>query len=194
MVAIRVPPGGGASTLTDLTDVSGSTGPNKSPVGDQTGALFTLTEVPTQADLDAILASVAAVDWHVIGDPGEPPFWNGFANLGAPWAPARYRLTLNNVVHIEGTITRPAPLFVEDTGTVLFQLTPDCLPGGNLAFTAESGIGQSGLGPSISRIVVQSDGAVTWDGYVTVGEGAETFLTLSGINYSVGGAGMGATQ
>jgi hypothetical protein len=65
------------------------------------------------------------------------------------------------------------------------MLPPDCLPGGSLAFMVESGIGPNLMGPSISRIVVQSDGAVTWGGYVTVGEGAETFLSISGINFSV---------
>lgn len=185
--------GGGSSTLSGLTDVTGPPDPGTGPVYDATGDA-PLVPVVTHDDLDAVLAQVAAVEWHTIGDPGEPPFWNGFANLGAPWAPARWRLTLNNIVHIEGAITRPAPLAVEDANTVIFQLPQDCLPGGNLAFTAESGIGPGGMGPSISRIVVQSDGAVTWGGYVTVGEGAETFLTLAGVNFSVGGESLLAAR
>jgi hypothetical protein len=51
---------GGPQSLTDLTDVTGEPGPGMSPVGDHSGE-FPLTQVPTQADIDAILALVV---WH----------------------------------------------------------------------------------------------------------------------------------
>jgi hypothetical protein len=135
VVAIRVT-GGGVSTLTDLTDVSGQTGPNKSPLGDPTGQLFTLTEVPTQADLDAILDGVRAVNWVYL----EP--LNGFENLpnlfGDNWVPLRYRLTLNNIVHLEGLV-KPPP---EQSGSpiVICVLPEDCRSGYDLVFPAKSAI------------------------------------------------------
>lgn len=53
--------GAGTMTLTDLSDVTGSPGPNKAPVYDANTGVAPLTEVTTQDDLDAILAQVV---WH----------------------------------------------------------------------------------------------------------------------------------
>lgn len=61
--------GGGPSSLTDLTDVTGTPGPNKSPVYDGDTGLAPLTEVPTQADLDAILLSRP---WHKVRELADP--------------------------------------------------------------------------------------------------------------------------
>jgi hypothetical protein len=170
------PPGTpGATTLLELTDVTGNPGTyGNTPTDDGTGA-FPLTRTVTQDDLDAVLTSVADVVWHNIGDPGEPAFWNDFTNVGGGWAPARYRLTLNNIVHIEGVIACPTVL---EQPIVMFQLPDNCLPGANLPFIVEAG--------GISRIVVQADGAVLWSQYVMGGEFAEQFISLSGINFSVG--------
>jgi hypothetical protein len=52
-------------TLTDLTDVTGTPGPNKAPVYDANTGVAPLTVVPTQADLDAILDQVV---WHKVHD------------------------------------------------------------------------------------------------------------------------------
>src|SRR5262245_30815007 len=52
---------GGATSLTDLNDVTGDPGPGKAPVANEAGDEFPLTHVVTQADLDAILEEVV---WH----------------------------------------------------------------------------------------------------------------------------------
>jgi hypothetical protein len=44
--------GGGATSLTELADVTGEPGPGKAPVADHTGETFPLTEVATQAYVD----------------------------------------------------------------------------------------------------------------------------------------------
>jgi hypothetical protein len=48
----RAGSGGGPSSLTDLTDVTGDPGPGKAPIGDASGQSFPLTEVATQAYVD----------------------------------------------------------------------------------------------------------------------------------------------
>jgi hypothetical protein len=62
-----------AGSLTDLTDVTGTPGPNKAPVYDEHTGIAPLTAVPTQEDLDAILAVVV---WHKV------------LALEAPWEPS----------------------------------------------------------------------------------------------------------
>lgn len=57
---------GGAQTLADLTDVSGEPGPNKSPIGDQAGVEFTLTEVATQAYVEQEVSDALA-RWADLG-------------------------------------------------------------------------------------------------------------------------------
>jgi hypothetical protein len=177
MVAIRVPPGqGGASTLTDLTDVSGSTGPNKSPVGDKTGSLFTLTEVTTQADLDGILSSVAAVNWRplVLADPR----FVAYSTIDPRFAAPAWRLTLNNVVHIQGMVGCAPPLTEDDTGAVLATLDPDSRPLAALLFGCSANPGNN------VRLDIDPSGAITFSGLLT-GGGVEWF-TLSQITFSVG--------
>lgn len=174
---------GGAQSLTDLTDVSGDTGPNKAPIGDDAGSMFTLTQVVTQQDLEAILASVAAVDWHTVGVDGEPGFAPEWYNAPGAWAPCRYRRTLNSSVFVEGVVAHNGPLNGEDAPVTIFQLPADCLPGGDLMFTTVSG--SAPIGPTISTVNVLADGRVVWGGYVTVGEGAEGFVSLCGIVFSV---------
>ena len=182
MVAVRVPSGpGGATTLTDLTDVSGSTGPNKSPIGDPTGSLFTLTEVPTRADLDAILASVAAVEWHDIELQHGFRSFEGQPDLdGIVWAPARYRLTLNNVVHLEGLVVHDTLLTEADAPLVIAQLPPECAPGMALWFDCPTHI------QYLARVDVYADGTLMYKG-IFGADGDIQYMSLSGINFSVGG-------
>jgi hypothetical protein len=174
-------PVGGPTSLTDLSDVSGEPGPNKSPVGDPSGLEFTLTEVPTQADLDAILAGVAHVDWHDVGKPGEPLFQPGFSNLGPPWSPARFRHTLNNTVYLQGTVTHPADFDPESTWLPIFQLPPELIPNGSIQFGCISNDN------SMSKIVVWEDGMVIWGGYITGTFVANIpYVSLGGVSFSVG--------
>ena len=173
---------GGVTPLPDLTDVSGTPGPSKSPVGDATGSLFTLTEITTQANIDAVLANVAAVNWFDL------ELQNGFQSYpgqpdldGIEWAPARYRLTLNNVVHLEGLVAHDTLLSRRDAPLVIAQLPPECSPGLALWFDCPTHI------QYLARVDVYADGSIVFRG-VFGAEGDIQYLSLSGINFSVGAA------
>jgi len=173
VVAIRVTGGGGASTLTELTDVTGDPGLNKSPVDDGSG-VFPLTEITTRSDLDGILTSVAYVDWRPLQlEPGLAPYGDGFAD------PA-YRLTLNNVVHVEGMVGCNPPLSDSDVGKLIATLAPDSLPRATLLF------GCPAFGNN-ARVDVLPDGTITFGGML-IGGGQIDWFSLSVINYSVGAA------
>ena len=182
MVAIRVTGGGGgASTLTELTDVTGDPGLNKSPVDDGSG-VFPLTEITTRSDLDGILTSVAYVDWHDL------ELQNGFRSFegqpdldGIVWAPARYRLTLNNVVHLEGHVVHDTLLTEADAPLVIAQLPPECSPGMALWFDCPTHV------QYLARVDVYADGTLMYKGIFTA-EGDIQYMSLSGINFSVGAA------
>jgi hypothetical protein len=175
VVAVRVTGGGGASTLTELSDVTGHPGFGRSPVDDGSG-VFPLTRVTTEDDLNGILAIVADVEYHRFGDPGEPPLESGFADYGPPYAPARWRLQSNNVLRLDGAITNPAPL----TGPTVIARMPDgCRPDTTHVFMAPSD-------QSISRIDVDADGTIIWYVYLVAGgSGAQGYLSLSTVSYSV---------
>jgi hypothetical protein len=163
----------GASTLTDLTDVTGPGGTGTSPVDDGSGT-FPLTKVTTQDDLDTILASVAYVDWRPLDlQPGFAPYGNGFAD-------PRYRLTLNNVVHIEGMVGCNPPLSEDDAGKLVCTMPADSLPSGRLLF------GCPAFGNN-ARFDVDPDGSITFEGML-MGGGQIDWFSLTPINYSVGAA------
>ena len=166
---------GGASSLTELTDVTGTPGPGLSPVGDAGGDVFPLTRVTTEADLTAILDAVAATEWVDL------ELVNSFENFDVDHVPARYRLTLNNLVFLEGLIKRTVPLNdPDDRGTVITTLPLEAAPGMALMFPGLSST-------SLSRIVVAPNGEVQWHG-CEIGQDAEAFLSLCGISWSIGGA------
>jgi len=183
----RVPPadsgsgGGGATTLTELADVTGEPGPGKSPVYDGNTGMAPLTRVTTEDDLDAILGQVAEVEWDVVGAADGPPFLSGFRPTGDPWAVPRFRRTLNNVVHIEGQITNDDQTAGAATWLPMFQLPPDCLPGMPLRY------GCLANDNSIGKVIVWTDGLVLWGGYV-LGPGAPgiPYVSLDTIHFSVG--------
>lgn len=181
---IQQPPtgeGGGASTLTELTDVTGEPGFGKSPVDDGT-AIFPLTRVATADDITGILTTVSTPVWHVIGDPAEPPYQAGFRPTGDPWAGARYRLAANNVVHLEGQVTNDDQTSGPATWLPIFQFPQDCLPGVSLRFACLA------RDDSIGKIIVWNDGLVLWGGYVTgPGDPGIPYVSLDGISFSVGG-------
>jgi hypothetical protein len=170
---------GGATTLTDLTDVTGTAGLNKSPVDDGSG-VFPLTEVTTRADLDAVLASVAAVNWVDLELQNGFSTWAGEPDLdGIVWAPARYRLTLNNVVHLEGVVIHDTLLSDADAPLVIAQLPPECSPGMALWFDCPTHV------QYLARVDVHGDGTLVFRG-VFGATGDIQYMSLSGINFSVG--------
>jgi hypothetical protein len=154
------PSPGGATTLTDLTDVTGTPGPGVSPVGDHNG-LFPLIPVTTKDDLDQILTQVAAVTWHNIGDPGEPPFLSQFRNIGDPWSPARFRILANSTVRLQGTVACDDQSISDSTWVPIFTLPPEIAPDYNLEFTGLTNDN------AWSKLYIWDTGDVIWGGYIT---------------------------
>jgi hypothetical protein len=172
----------GASTLTELTDVTGAGGPGLSPVGAPTGSDFPLTRVTTQDDLDAILAEVAAVNWHNIGAPGEPPFLSQFRNIGDPWSPCRYRTLANSTVRLQGTICCDDQTIADATWIPIFQLPPEAAPDYTLEFSALTNDN------AFSKLYVWDDGNVIWGGYTGIGPNAPIArLPLNFLSWSTSG-------
>jgi len=121
------------------------------------------------------------VDWNVVGDADGPPFLSGWRNTGDPWAPVRFRLTLNNVVHIEGQATNDDQTTGAATWLPIFQLPDDCLPGAPLRY------GCLVNDAAIGKIIVWEDGLVLWGGYMlgTPSPGIP-YVSLDAIHFSVG--------
>jgi hypothetical protein len=167
---------GGPTSLTDLTDVTGTPGPSKSPVGDPAGQTFTLTEVPTQADLDQILANVAEVTWRPLQlqDPRLTPF----STQDARFADPAWRLTLNNVVHIQGQVACIPPISDADTGLTIATLDPDSRPLATLLFGCPAFNNNA-------RVDVNPDGTIIFQGML-IGGGEIDWFSLSMITFSVG--------
>jgi len=166
--------GTGSSTLAGLTDVTGAPSPGTGPVYDSTGNA-PLVPVVTQADLDAILAQVAAVNWRTLDlQPRFTPFGQGYAD-------PRYRLTLNNVVHTEGLVACNPPLTEDDVGLTLAFFDNDSLPDGTLLF------GCSGNPGNNARFDVMTDGKIVFNGLL-IGGGQIDWFTLTPITFSVGAA------
>ena len=66
--------------------------------------------------------------WHKVGDPGEPPFLNGWSNAGGSYGPTRFRLVVGAVGNeTVGANTRQSLEIVlavtgGTTGSVIFTL------------------------------------------------------------------------
>lgn len=149
---------GAATSLTDLTDVTGTPGVGKAPVDDGAGT-FPLTAVTTRDDLDAVLAEVAGVERHHIGDQDEPPFLSEFRNIGDPWAPACFRQLANSTVRLEGTVMCQDATILDATWIPVFTLPAEAAPGVNLEFAVLTNDN------ALSKLFVWEDGQVIWGGY-----------------------------
>lgn len=170
---------GAPTSLTDLTDVTGTPGVGKGPVYDSSG-MAPLTQVTTQDDLDGILTSVAHVEWHDIGAPGEAPFLSGFRNTGDPWGNARYRHTLNNTVYLEGTVSNDDQTLASATWVPIFQFPPECNPGASLRFL---GLAND---DAIAKLILWEDGQLVWGGFVVGPQQPIDYVSLGGVSFSVG--------
>jgi len=172
------PPGtGGSTTLSGLTDVTGQPTPGTGPVYDATGNA-PLVPVVTQTDLDAILGQVAAVTWRTLelADPRLVPF----STQDARFADPAWRLTLNNVVHVQGMIGCIPPLSNADIGLLVATLDPDSRPLATLLF------GCPALDNN-ARVDVNPDGTIIFQGML-IGGGQIDWFSLTPITFSVGAA------
>jgi hypothetical protein len=161
--------------LRDLQDVHTTIDPGMgaSPVDDGSGT-YPLTLVTTQQDLDGILASVAAVNWRPLQlEPGFEPYGEGFAD-------PKYRVTLNNVVHVEGMVRCVPPLSEDDNGKVITRLAADALPDGKLLFGCPAW-------QNTARFDVEPTGEIIFFGML-LGGGMIDWTSLMPINFSVGAA------
>jgi hypothetical protein len=129
-----------------------------------------------QADLDAILASVAHVDWHNI------TVQSRFTNVGQGYSPARYRLTLNNVVHCEGWLAHGAYTGNETLPILVGSLPVGARPGGKLVFPSYM-VTQDGSSVYLARKEVWPDGSIYYAGQLIT---SPHYVSLSNINFSVG--------
>jgi hypothetical protein len=170
----------GATTLTDLTDVTGAGGYGQSPVDDGSST-FPLTRVTTQEDLQAVLASVAAVTWHDIGAAGEPAFQSQFRNIGDPWSPARFRILANSTVRMQGTVTCDDQTIADANWIPIFTLPPEARPDYNLEFMALTNDN------AISKLYVWNDGTVVWAGYAIGTHAPISRLPLNFLSWSTTG-------
>lgn len=52
----------------------------------------------------ALAASAPCIeeDWHIVDDPGEPPFENGWGNVGGSEAPVSFAKDCDGWIHIRG--------------------------------------------------------------------------------------------
>jgi hypothetical protein len=128
-----------------------------------------------QKDLDEILASVAEVNWRPL------ELQPGFEVFSDPqFATPKYRLTLNNVVHVEGMVGCVPPLGDDDVGKLVTTLPSDSRPDGTLLF------GCPAFGNN-ARFDVTPDGAITFQGML-IGGGQIDWFSLSVVTFSVGAA------
>lgn len=174
---IPVPSGGGASTLVDLTDVTGTPAAGTAPVYNDSG-VAPLTPVTTQDDLDAVLTRVAAVDWHDVGAAGEPAFQSQFRNMGDPWSPLRFRIMANSTIRLQGTICCDDQSIADSTWIPIFNLPAECAPGYNLEFCALTN------DDAFSRLYVWEDGSVIWAGFVMGPHAPVSRLPLNFISWT----------
>lgn len=161
--------GGGSDTLSGLSDVTGEPSPGKAPVYDESGEA-PLTHVATTADVDAILAGVAAVDWISV-DP-----LNGFENMpnlfGDNWVPLRYRHNLNNIIHLEGVIKPPASQ--SGTPVVFAEMPEETRSGWDQIFNVPTPHYNE-----FGRVYLRADGRLELSGQ------AWDWISLCGISWSV---------
>lgn len=169
--------GGGSSTLTGLTDVTGTPAPGTAPVYDASG-VAPLTPVTTQDDLDAVLTTVAGIAWHDIGAAGEPAFQSQFRNIGDPWSPMRYRVMANSTIRLQGTICCDDQGIADSTWIPICQLPSEVAPGYNLEFCALTN------DDSFSRLYVWEDGSIVWAGYVIGTHAPVSRLPLNFISWT----------
>jgi hypothetical protein len=94
---------------------------------------------------DAITQSEA---FHLIGEPGEPPFQNGWANLGSGFSAAGFFKDALSIVHLKGTLNGPG-----DQSTA-FTLPEGYRPAENLFLPAAGG----GANPNAAILIIFTNG------------------------------------
>ena len=123
----------------------------------------------------ASAAAAVAVGAEVDYQPLE--FLNGFRDHGGEWAPGRYR-RLVNVVRLSGLISRDEPLTGESLD--ICYLPEGSRPDAAEVFSAPAD------GNNLVRIDVFPDGLVLFRGYIHGTSGAEGWISLAQISFSIG--------
>lgn len=110
--------------------------------------------------------------WHVVGQPGEPAFQNGWTNYGGTWRGAVFRKT-SGIVKVQGLVIHAAGNVAP---SIAFTLPAGYRPGADIMFAAASSNG--------SELATRVD--VTSAGDVRLGQGLPSgsgYFSMTGISF-----------
>lgn len=108
---------------------------------------------------------------HFVGAPGEPPFENGWSNLGFGWATVSFRKDRAGVVHLDGVLDTTG----HGAGARIFGLPSGYRPCANTIMAAQSGTGAGRI-----DIIFQNIAGV---GVIAQSFTANSHLSLTGISF-----------
>lgn len=140
-----------------LTNLRGSDpGANR-----QTDAISRLVEPVAKAVMATPIMGAKPPAWI------RPPLQSGFADTGAPWAPARYHRDALGYVHVQGYVTNAAGTGATST---IFTFSSGYRPALDLAFTAN-------VSGAFAVVAVRSTGV--FFAYPVIAAGAGMTFTFS---------------
>jgi hypothetical protein len=108
---------------------------------------------------------------HFVGAAGEPPFENGWGNLGFGWASVGFRKDRAGVVHLEGVLDTTG----RSAGSRIFGLPSGYRPCSNTIVAGQSGTG-------IGRIDIINQN-IDGEGVIAQSFTASSHLSLTGISF-----------
>jgi hypothetical protein len=107
--------------------------------------------------------------WHLVGNPGEPAFQNGWNNTGASFSTAAYFKDLEGIVHLRGSVTA-------GISQTIFTLPAGYRPSGVEGFAVLA----NGGSPPVGSIAILPSGTVN------INSGLQPFA-LDGISFRAEG-------
>lgn len=111
--------------------------------------------------------------YHIVGQPGEPAFQNGWSNYGGVWRGAVFRKA-SGIVKVEGLILHLAGNVANST---IFTLPAGYRPQDHLMFAS---VGYNGAAETPTRLDVYGTGEVVASPNIATGSG---YFTLANISF-----------